>query len=48
MEQKVFDSMLKSGEFEQMFNENKINELLSVGNLSKKQVDQLIELGKKL
>ena len=40
--------MLKSGEFEQMFNENKINELLSVGNLSKKQVDQLIELGKKI
>jgi len=48
MEQKVFDSMLKSGEFEQMFNENKINELLSVGNLSKKQVDQLVDLGKKM
>jgi len=48
MEQKVFDSMLKSGEFEQMFNENKINELLSVGNLSKKQIDKLVELGKKL
>ena len=48
MKKEVFDKMLNSGEFEQLFNENKINDLLRDGNLSKEQIDKLVDLGKKM
>lgn len=48
MKKEVFDKMLNSGEFEQMFNENKINDLLKDGSLSKEQIDKLVDLGKKM
>jgi len=48
MKKEVFDKMLNSGEFEQMFNENKINDLLNDGSLSKEQIDKLVDLGKRM
>jgi hypothetical protein len=48
MKKEVFDKMLNSGEFENMFKENKINDLLNDGSLSKEQIDKLINIGKKL
>jgi hypothetical protein len=43
-----FNQMMESGEFEKMFAENKINELLSSGELSLKQIEKLVTLGKKM
>jgi hypothetical protein len=48
MNQIKFDQMIKTGEFEKMFNENKINELLNGGDLTKKQIDALVKLGQKM
>jgi hypothetical protein len=48
MKKEVFDKMLNSGEFENMFKENKINDLLNDGSLSKEQIDKLIDIGKRM
>jgi len=48
MKQHTFDQMMETGEFEKMFNENKINELLNSGELTKKQIDALVKLGQKM
>lgn len=48
MKKEIFNEMLRTGEFERMFEQNKINELLNSGDLDKKQIDVLIDIGKKL
>lgn len=48
MKNEVFKQLLDSGEFETMFKENRINELLNSGDLSAKQLEQLVALGKKI
>lgn len=48
MNQNTFDQMMETGEFEKMFNENKINELLEGGELTRKQIDALVKLGQKM
>ena len=48
MKNEEFNMMLNSGEFERMFNENRINDLLKNGSLSKDQIDKLVDLGKKM
>ena len=46
MKQEKFNELMKTGEFEQMFIENRINELLESDDLTKEQIDSLIQLGK--
>ena len=46
MKQEKFNELMRTGVFEQMFIENRINELLNSGELTKEQIDSLIELGK--
>ena len=48
MKNEVFKQLLDSGEFETMFKENRITELLYSGELSAKQLEQLVALGKKI
>ena len=48
MKKEIFNEMLRTGEFERMFEQNKINELLNSGDLDKKQIDVLINIGRKL
>ena len=48
MKNEVFKQLLDSGEFETMFKENRITELLYSGELSALQLEQLVALGKKI
>jgi hypothetical protein len=46
MKQEKFNELMKAGEFEKMFIDNRIGELLNSGDLTKEQIDSLIQLGK--
>ena len=48
MKQEIFNESMRTGEFEKMFKDNRIGELLNSGDLSKEQIDLLIQLGKNI
>ena len=48
MKKSIFDELMRSGEIERMFKDNKINEFLNSGQLSENQLKEIREFSKKL
>lgn len=48
MKKEIFDELMSTGEFEKMFEENRIKDILNSGDLSVKQIEKLVDLGRKI